>query len=152
MRQILGYLRYDCPPALKAINDLYRNELRWMMNLYQPSVKLIKKLRPGARTKRLYDEPKTPLDRLLACQQPDPIKLQELIKLRDTLDPFKLSQIIEQKLDRLYKLANLRQSPRLSAPHTPKDNLSPIEEQALRTISKSFAIPVYVSKKSLSKS
>jgi hypothetical protein len=50
VRKIFGYLRYDSQEALNAMNDLYRNELRWMMNLYQPSVKLIKKLRLGSRT------------------------------------------------------------------------------------------------------
>ena len=38
MRKILGYLRYDSPTVLQAINDLYQNELGSMMNLFQPSV------------------------------------------------------------------------------------------------------------------
>ena len=43
VRKILGYLRYDSPSALEAINDLYTNELGSMMNLFQPSVKLVEK-------------------------------------------------------------------------------------------------------------
>ena len=44
----------------------------------------------------------TPLDRLRGCQLADPAMLQELKKLRASLDPFKLSQIIEQKLNRIF--------------------------------------------------
>jgi hypothetical protein len=57
VRKILGYLRYDSQQALNAINDLYQNELGWMMNLFQPSVKLVKKTRLGSKLKRIYDQP-----------------------------------------------------------------------------------------------
>jgi len=45
----LGPVRLS--PALEAINDLYRNELRLMMNLFQPSVKLQRKVRVGSKLK-----------------------------------------------------------------------------------------------------
>src|SRR5262245_37449328 len=96
------------------------NELGWMMNLFQPSVKLVKKTRLGSKLKRIYDQPTTPLDRLLASNCADPAKLEKLKRLRASLDPFKLSQIIEQKLDRIFKLANYRHSP---APHLPISQL-----------------------------
>lgn len=41
VRTLLGWDRYDSPEALAALNDLYRHELRLMMTLFQPSVKLI---------------------------------------------------------------------------------------------------------------
>lgn len=151
VRKILGYLRYSSTEALNAINDLYRNELGWMMNLFQPSVKLVNKTRVGSKLKRLYDQPKTPLDRLLASNLGDSAKLQELKKLRQSLDPFKLSQIIEQKLDRIYQLANQHHSPRPLPPKTQKEDLSPVEKQTLRAIAKSFGIPVYVGKRHLPK-
>jgi len=102
VRKILGYLRYDSPTALEAINDLYQKELGSMMNLFQPSVKLVEKKQVGSRLKRTYDLPTTPLDRLATCKFADPAKLQKLKKLRASCDPFKLSQIIEQKLDRIF--------------------------------------------------
>jgi len=61
VRKILGYLRYDSPTALEAINGLYKNELGWMMNLFQPSVKLVEKTRVGSRLKRTYDRPTSTL-------------------------------------------------------------------------------------------
>ena len=57
---LLGWHRYDTDEALAAINDLYRNELRLMQNLFQPSVKLLRKTRRGARSTRQYDPPRRP--------------------------------------------------------------------------------------------
>jgi hypothetical protein len=151
VRKILGYLRYDSPTALEAINDLYQNELRSMMNLFQPSVKLVEKSRVGSRLKRTYDQPTTPLDRLLASKLGDRAKLQELKKLRATLDPFKLSQIIEQKLDRIFQLANSRYTQRALPPAIQKDDLSPIEKETFRTLSNTFGISVYIDKHKLPK-
>jgi hypothetical protein len=41
------------------MNDLYRQELRLWLNLYLPSVKLLKKVRVGSKVRRVYDGPKT---------------------------------------------------------------------------------------------
>ena len=137
--------------ALQAINDLYRNELGSMMNLFQPSVKLVEKSRVGSKLKRTYDPPTTPLDRLGACKLADPAKLQELQKLRASCDPFKLSQIIEQKLDRIFELANSGYSSRPLPPVIEKDDLSPIEKQTFQTLSNTFGISVYIGKHKLPK-
>jgi hypothetical protein len=151
VRKILGYLRYDSPTALQAINDLYQNELGSMMNLFQPSVKLVEKKRVGSRLKRTYDPPTTPLDRLRNCKLGDPAKLQELIKLRASLDPFTLSQIIEQKLNRLFELANPRYTQRSLPPAIAKDDLSPIEKHTFQTLSNTLGISVYIGKHKLPK-
>jgi hypothetical protein len=151
VRKILGYLRYDSPTALEAINDLYKNELASMMNLFQPSVKLAEKTRVGSRLKRTYDPPTTPLDRLVGCKLGDPAKLQELKKLRASCNPFKLSQIIEQKLDRIFELANPRYGQRSLPPAIEKDDLNPIEKQTFQTLSNTFGISVYIGKHKLPK-
>jgi hypothetical protein len=151
VRKILGYLRYDSQAALNAINDLYQNELGWMMNLFQPSVKLVRKTRVGSKLKRTYDLPTTPLDRLLTSKLGDSAKLQELKKLRASLDPFTLSQIIEQKLDRIFQLANPRYAERSVPPDVQKDDLSPIEKETFQTLSTTFGISVYIGKHNLPK-
>jgi transposase InsO family protein len=112
VRKLLGWDRYDSPHALEALNDLYRNELRLMMNLYQPTVKLESKVRVGSRLRRRYSPAQTPLDRLLAHTEVDLQQAQELRKLRETLDPFELSKAIERKLQRIYRLANSTLSPK----------------------------------------
>lgn len=112
VRKLLGWDRYDSPSALEALNDLYRNELRLMMNLYQPTVKLENKVRVGSRLQRRYSPAQTPLDRLLTHTEVDLQQAEQLRKLRETLDPFELSKAIERKLQRIYQLANSPLSPR----------------------------------------
>jgi len=145
VRKIFGYLRYDSPQALQAMNDLYRHELRLLQNPFLPSMKLTGKVRLGSKLKRRYDKPRTPLDRLFACPQADPAKAAELKKLRDRTDPLELAKTIEQKLDRIYQLANHRVSPSPKAPAA--DSPQPLtrdERQALLDISKIFGIKVHV--------
>lgn len=111
VRKLMGYVRYDSPAALAALNDLYRHELRLFQNLFLPSVKLVGKLRVGSRLRRRYDAPQTPLERIHAAPQQDRAKVAALLALRHRLDPFVLAQTIDQKIERLYALANHRQSP-----------------------------------------
>lgn len=108
VRKLLGYDRYDTLAALMTINDLYRNELRLMQNLFQPSVKLLTKTRVGSRLKRVYDKPKTPFQRVCESKDTRPEKIRELKIILDRLDPFELSKRIDQKLERIWKLAAIR--------------------------------------------
>ena len=110
VRKLIGWDRYDSPAAVGLLNDLYRNELRLMMNLFQPSVKLRRKQRIGSRLKRSYDRPQTPLDRLGTSPGCDQAKLQRLLRLRASTDPFELAKIIEKKLDRIAALARRREA------------------------------------------
>ena len=149
MRKILGYLRYDSLQALDAINDLYHHELRILQNLFLPSMKLTEKVRVGCKLNRRYDKPLTPLERLLACPQADPAKLQELKKLRAATDPFKLAQIIEQKLERIYQLANHRVSPNPKIPQPTSHLITRAERQAVLEISELLGINVRIANQKL---
>lgn len=108
MRRLIGWDRYQSEQALALLNDLYTDELRLMMNLFQPSVKLVRKQRRGARVTRIYDPPQTPLDRLGSCPEAQAQKVAALLKLRQDLDPFELAQRIETKLNKLDLLAEGR--------------------------------------------
>lgn len=112
VRKLLGWERYDCEAAVQAMNAVYRQELRLWMNLYLPSVKLVKKTRVGCKLRRIYSPAQTPLERVLASGQANAKKVAQLKKLRSTLDPFELSQSIDRKLERIYGLANRRLSPK----------------------------------------
>ena len=104
------------------MNDLYRNELRQWLNLFQPSAKLRKKVRVGSKLRRRYDLPRTPLDRLAAEETDEPTirtQLATLTKLRQGLDPFELSRQIDRKLQRIYARAHTRLSPRVPPHHRP---------------------------------
>jgi hypothetical protein len=106
VRKLLGYERYDSRAAVEAMNDLYGHELRLFQNLFLPSVKLVRKVRVGSKLKRVYHQPQTPFQRVCAWKQADPLKVAQLKKLRDSLDPFHLSQVIDKKLEHIYRLAS----------------------------------------------
>jgi hypothetical protein len=100
VRKLLAWDRYDTHEAVAAINDLYGQELRLWLNLFLPSVKLVKKVRVGSRVRRVYEAARTPFERVRECVQADPEKVAKLEELRKRLDPFQLSRIIERKLER----------------------------------------------------
>jgi hypothetical protein len=113
VRKLLGYVRYDSEAAVAAMNAVYA-DLRLLQNLFLPSVKLVTKERVGARVRRRYDMPRTPLERVRQCPAADATCVAALVKLQRTLDPFVLAQRIDRGLARVYELANHRV--RASAP------------------------------------
>jgi len=104
VRKLIGWDRYGTPEAVRALNDLYSNELRLYMNLFQPSVKLVRTVRKGSRKTRRYDQPRTPLDRLRDMPGANRQKVEQLLQLRSRLDPFTLAAIIRRKLERIWAL------------------------------------------------
>jgi hypothetical protein len=114
VRRLLGYVRYDSPAALAAINAVYL-ELRLLQNLFLPSVKLQRKERVGARVRRRYDAPQTPLDRVRACPEADAAAVTALVQLRTRLDPFALAERIDRQLAAVHALADRRRGSGCSA-------------------------------------
>ena len=112
VRKLMGWERYDSPRALKALNDFYRYEWRWMMNLFQPCVKLASKVRVGSQLTRRYDAAQTPLDRLLAYQDHSHPLLLELQASRATRNPFTLAKSLDEQLEHIWTLSNRRLSPK----------------------------------------
>ena len=107
VRKLLGWERYDTREALNAINPLY-DQLRIFQNLFQPSMKLRTKIRKGSRVMRRYDQPATPLQRVLKSRKKTLPQVQGLKSLLQNTDPFELSGRIDQLLDSLYPLAAQR--------------------------------------------
>lgn len=107
VRKLMGYVRYDSTAALTAMNAVYA-DLRLLQNLFLPSVKLQRKERIGARLRRHYDAPQTPLDRVRLCPQADPVKVATLLRQRARLDPFALAARVDDQLAQVYALANHR--------------------------------------------
>ena len=122
VRKHMGYLRYDTEAARTAMNAVYA-DLRLLQNLFLPSVKLQSKERVGARLRRRYGAPQTPLDRVRVCPQAAAAKVEALVALRARLDPFVLAQRIDEGLGRVYQLANHRV--RTSAPRV--DAVAPVD-------------------------
>jgi hypothetical protein len=107
VRKLMGYVRDDSDAALTAMNAVYA-DLRLLHNLFLPSVKLQRKQRVGARLRRYYDAPQTPLERVRGCPQADAVKVAALERERACLDPFTLAARIDHQLAQVYALANHR--------------------------------------------
>ena len=119
VRKLVGYVRYDSPAALEALNA----DLRLFQNLWLPSVTLVKKTRVGSRRRRQYGPPQTPFDRVRACPDADPAKVVELARIHATLDPFVLAGRIDQQQRRRYELAHHRRRGRPMDAAGPVDNV-----------------------------
>jgi hypothetical protein len=64
VRKTIGYQRLDTQRQLDILNSVY-DLLALYQNYFQPSRKLIEKIRIGAKIKKLYDDAITPAQRLL---------------------------------------------------------------------------------------
>jgi len=98
VRRLWGYARIDNRDVLDAINDLYRNEVSWMHNLFMVHAKLIEKTRVGSKIRRRHDTPKTPLQRLLESGHGDPSRVAYYQNLQESLNPFELRDTIQRKI------------------------------------------------------
>lgn len=88
VRRLVGYNRYQGIHALNCMNELYA-VARLYVNFFQPSSKLLSKVRIGAQVKKTYDTAKTPYQRLL--QYPlSTATAEKLKKIFETLDPLAL--------------------------------------------------------------
>jgi hypothetical protein len=102
VRRPLDYLRYDTEQELRIINHLYRKELRLFKNFFQPVMKLKRKDRIDGHLRRVYEQAKTPYQRLLDSGQLSRSQQDELKRLYGRLDPVQIKKGMDDKLDALY--------------------------------------------------
>lgn len=93
VRRLVGYGRLSGAVATKALAQLYASS-RLYINFFQPSFKLKSKTRDGARTHKVYFEPATPCDRLLAHSSVGAEIREKLTTQFMSLDPVRLLQEI----------------------------------------------------------
>ncbi|NUO82321.1 integrase [candidate division KSB1 bacterium] len=106
VRQYLGYQRFDNPEITALLNELYTSEWRWFMNVFMPSVKLIEKKRVGSKIVKKYDQPQTPLVRVLASKHLSAEEKRKLKEQCQELNPFLLQKAMSQRIKRILALAN----------------------------------------------
>jgi len=98
IRQYLGYNRFDQVDLVDELNQIYKSEWRLFMNFFRPSSKLQDKIRVNGKIKKVYDNPKTPYQRLM---QSDEISVEKKKKLKsqfETLNPYKLQRDMVSKI------------------------------------------------------
>ncbi|MGH2779254.1 MAG: hypothetical protein ACRDJB_11490 [Actinomycetota bacterium] len=104
VRQSVGYARYDTPPELEALGELY-GVLRLYVNFFQPQMKLVSKTRRGAKVTKRFDHARTPYRRVLESPQ---VSEDAKAVLRATyleLNPAQLKRDLTLCQDRLLRLA-----------------------------------------------
>lgn len=99
------YYRYDTDAERQLLNRLWRL-VDDRLNYLTPTKKPVGfgSSRDGRRT-RLYDQPATPLDRLLAAGVLSPAQQADLVAHRDSLNPAKIAREIAELQARLLVLA-----------------------------------------------
>jgi hypothetical protein len=108
VRAYLGRERLDSVPQWLALNALY--DRMWLYyNFFQPVMHLIEKevMQPDgqpSRTKRRYDQARTPFDRLCDTAGIRPEHRLQLTALRDATNPRRLRQEIYDALEQLFAL------------------------------------------------
>lgn len=104
VRKYLGYHRYSGPVACQTIAHLF-GHVRWYVNLFQPSFKLISKSRNGAKVTKKFHSPKTPCDRLLSDPRVSSESKGYLSSNRAEQDPLELLHEIRKTQSALVTLS-----------------------------------------------
>jgi hypothetical protein len=107
VRRLIGYDRYSSRAAWTVLGRLYAL-LRLQLNFFRPVRKLVGKHRLGARTRKRYDRPQTPYQRVIAAGVLSPAQHQTLAAQLAALDPIALARDIQRTLDTLWTLADPR--------------------------------------------
>ncbi len=99
------YYRYDTPEERAVLNRLWRL-VNDRFNYLTPTKKPVGfGADAGGHRTRLYDQPATPLDRLLAAKVLSPAQEAELLAYRDSLNPAGIAREIADLQSRLLVLA-----------------------------------------------
>jgi len=105
VREWLGYYRFDHQDFVPLLNDLYTSEWRLFHNFFCPSAKLIEKSSIfSQKSRKRYDSPKTPLQRILLSPDVSNTIKDKLRIQAANLNPFLLRRVIENKLQRIFTL------------------------------------------------
>jgi hypothetical protein len=103
VRRFAGYHRFDTPVLLGWLADLY-TELGPFANLFLPVMKLVGREQVNGRTRKLYDRPATPLQRVLASGASSPDRLAPAIRLYAELSPLTIKRDIDRHIAALPQL------------------------------------------------
>lgn len=103
IRQLIGYARLETREQLRIINDLYAHEWRLYLNFFQPTLKLKEKIKDPATgtTTKKYHESQTPYRRVIEHPDTTPARKALLQSQYQELNPIKLQQAINKKLELL---------------------------------------------------
>lgn len=102
VRRLVGYYRYESEEALEQLERLYAL-VRTYVNGWQPVFKLIAKERDGAKVRKHYDYPQTPLRRVLNSGPLDAAQQQVLLARMTAVGPLALHRQINAAEELLWR-------------------------------------------------
>lgn len=105
VRSLFGYLRFEHPELVSRMNEIYRAYWNPLWNYFTPCLKLKEKTRIGGRVKKVYDGPKTPVQRLIEAPDMTSWQISYLKEQQRSKNPFWLKQQLDLKLKEFFKLA-----------------------------------------------
>lgn len=109
VRQLVGYDRYEGEDARRRLAAIY-SQLRLFTNYFQPNLKLVSKVRNGARVTRRYDSAKTPYQRLLESGVLSNEQQTDMREQYELLNPADLARQIRKAQNALWALPKVRNS------------------------------------------
>jgi hypothetical protein len=100
IRRLVGYGRYETQQQVNRLNALYA-VYRLYVNHFLPVQKLVSKVREGSKLKKVYDDPKTPYQRVLDSPQVSPKDKRKLRAIHAKLGVVELKRQIDELMDAL---------------------------------------------------
>lgn len=104
VRRLVGYGRYMSAEAFAQLRRVYALA-RLHVNFFQPVMKLAGKSREGGKSRRLYDEAKTPYQRMVESGKLSGAREAVLEKLYLSLNPLHLSRELDRETRKLLLMA-----------------------------------------------
>ena len=109
VRKVAGYRRLDTAGELAILRELYRSVTLYK-NFFQPTIKLVEKVRVEGKIHRKYDEPRTPFQRVMESGQISEAAGKRLQARYESLNVAALHRRIEELRDRLFAATEAKNS------------------------------------------
>ena len=103
VRKMVGYGRYEGQEAHEALQEVYRY-LCPLRNYFIPCVRLISKQRIAGKTKKTYDPPQTPYQRLMMDPRLTEQQKNSIAASKQKYDMIDLKRNLDRALQRLLEL------------------------------------------------
>jgi len=103
VRKMIGYKRLETYDELAVLKNIYRL-LGLYQNYFQPSRKLISKVRVGPKVTKKYDDAQTPAQRLLTRNDTSKLVKRHLRQTFMQLNPAQMMRDIQKLISDLYDL------------------------------------------------
>lgn len=101
VRKVVGYRRMDTTGELAILRELYGCFTAYK-NFFQPTMKLVEKVRVEGKIHRKYDQPKTPYQRLIESGQISATARKVLMTQYESLNVAALRRRVEELRNRLF--------------------------------------------------